>query len=464
MATPSQMWTLEQLKNSLKARPEIKGWIIHQEHSHRRERYFLFDSDKPSSALAIDQDRNVDQQDIQVRLFVRLKNKPERQGEMSKKLFLAKPLEPQLDSAVQSALQTDHQAWELPSTLPQQIPHVATCDQGMAEDMERRLEETTEEIRRAVAVKRPTRFNSSELFLSLHNHELHLSNGLTHRSSQSRIYVEAAYSMSRKRPDGALESDEFLTTRWGVTQQELGISTLFAGASDHAEHSLDVTKPTTGKYPVIVDADVLLTLLNGHVSQLSGVNAYNGLPFVKPGDELIPGAQGDLVTLTLDPTLEYGADTTALSSQGIVQKALKLVDRNKVVATAADKQYADYLKMAPTTARGSIVLEPGSRDYRGLTAAAPKVLEIIQFSGLFADSNSGTFSSEIRLAKLHNNETGEVTYIKGGSLSGSITENFKGLQLSRECVKRSYFSSDHAHGLGYSGPGHALLSEVSIVG
>jgi predicted Zn-dependent protease len=446
-------WTLDQLKKELSARKEVKGWGIQTEHVHRRERYFMLDH----GALVSDQDRDVRQQNLFARIYV--KTREGRQGEITKKLFTFLPLKEQIDSAVAAALQTDHQAWELASSPQGGLPQRKGADPRMAEDIDRVMTELTTRISASVAKKRKSAFNSAELFLSIHDREEHLSNGLVHRSSQSRIYTEAAYSFAR---NGT--SDEYLNARWAVSLESLDLERLFDETAERAEQSLDVSKPATGKYAVLIDSEVLATLLNGHVTQLSAANAYNGLPFLKPGDNLIPGGTADTLTIALDPTLEYGADTAAVSDQGMRQEKLVLVQGNRVLATASDKQYADYLSQAPTTVRGDLVVEPGSMSHDELTKAAPQVLEILQFSGLFADSNSGTFSSEIRLARLFDRATGSVRYLKGGSLSGSITENFRGARFSRERAKRAYFSSNSMRGQGYFGPEYALLSDVSVVG
>ncbi|MDR3608883.1 MAG: metallopeptidase TldD-related protein [Oligoflexia bacterium] len=438
------------------------AWIITEEHVHRRERYFMLDRD----ALVVDQDRDVHSYNIHLKLFVDI-GRPGRQGEISKKLFTALPLDEQLDAAIVAAKQTDHQAWSLPLQFPKEVPDIKTSDPRIAEDMENVMAQLTQATGKAVARPRESRFNSAELFLSVHDSELHLSNGLRHRSSQSRIYSEAAYSYSRKKPNGAVESDEYLNTRWAVNLDDLAIDRLFDETADRARHSLDTHKPVTGHYPVIVDADVLATLFNNHLSQLSSANSYHGLPFVKPGDELVKNATGDLLTITLDPSLEYGADTGAFSESGVSQSPFRLVEKNRVIATATDKRYADYLKLPVTATRGNVVVEAGSLSHEELTRQAPKVLEILQFSGLFADPNTGTFSSEIRLAKLYENQDGKnvkTTYVKGGSLSGSFTDNLRAAKLSRNRVKRSHFSANNSRGEGYYGPEHILLSDVSIVG
>jgi hypothetical protein len=212
-----------------------------------------------------------------------------------------------------------------------------------------------------------------------------------------------------------------------------------------------------------VDAEVLSALFNSQIQQLTGANAYNRLPFLAPGDELVKGAEADLLSLRLDPSLELGADTVALSEHGVVQKPLELVKENKVSATALDAQYGAYLGKAPGTSRGSVVVEAGKMAADELRKAEPLVLEILQFSGLFTDAASGTFSSEIRLALLHDRQRGTVKTVKGGSISGSFQDNFRRARLSKERVRRAHFESGSTRGSGYFGPEFALLSDVSVV-
>ena len=447
-------WTVDQLRAKLATYPEIKGWSLHQENVHRRERYFLLDGGQ----LGLDQDRDVHQETLNLKIFVR-RPQPGRQGEIAKRIFRALPLAEQLESAVAAARETDHQSWELPAPVDSAgLPALRTADPRMAEDLNGVMEEATARIARAVRHSRVTRFDSAELFLSVHDRELTLSTGVRHRTSQTRIYLESAYSYAQ-----AGKSDEYLSTRWAVSLDDLGVENLFDETSERAHRSLDCDKPASGKYAVIVDDEVLATLFNGHLTQLSAANGYHGLPFLKVGREMIPGAQGDLVTLTLDPSLDFGANTAALSEQGVAQRPLRVVDKNRVVGTVADQQFASYLGIAPTTIRGNVVLEAGTRTLEELTREEPRVLEILQFSGLFSDANSGTFGSEIRLARLH--ETGKpVRYLKGGSLSGSVVENLRRARFSQETICRAHFTSGAPHGQGYFGPRYALLGDVSVAG
>lgn len=474
----ANVWTIDDLKQALAAAMKsgvegaLTGWLVAEERVHRRERYFLAES---AAALAIDQDRASDSYNVMLTLFVALL--PEvgagvgaepRQGEISKKLFMSLPLAEQLAAAMAAARQTDQRSWALPPAYAGDLPNLLTADQGLLEDMEGCMEKMTAQIAAAVNVARPTQFNSAELFMSSHQRHWYLSNGLSHQAMQTRIYVEAAYSMAQAAADGSTRSgqisDEYLHTQWAVNMADISVSALFDETSERAMRMLQVRPPIAGNYPVIVDAEVLATLFHDQLGQLSAVNAYNKLPFIAPGAELIKGPQGDLITLALDPDLPYGADTALFSRAGVRQQYVTLVDKNIVLASAADQQHASYLGLPVTSVRGNVVVAPGTLSHAELSRAAPLVIEILQFSALFSDPNSGTFSSEIRLARVFDNVNGSVYYIKGGSLSGAVADNFKGLRLSREVVRHTHFSSAAPRGQGYLGPQYALLSEVSIAG
>ncbi len=488
----ANVWTIDDLKQALAeamkaaaagaeegaegAEGAITGWLLAEERVHRRERYFLAE---PTAALAIDQDRASDSYNVVLTLFVALLveagagvGAEQRQGEISKKLFTTLPLPEQLAAAMAAARQTDQRSWALPPAYGGDLPNLLTADPDLLEDMDGCMEKMTAQIAAAVNVVRPTRFNSAELFMSLHRRQWHLSNGLSYEAAQTRIYVEAAYSMAQTVAEGSADgsissgqiSDEYLHTQWAVNMADISVSALFDETSERAMRMLQVRPPIAGNYPVIIDAEVLATLFHDQLGQLSAVNAYNKLPFIAPGAELIKAAQGDLITMALDPDLPYGADTALFSRAGVRQQYLTLVDKNIVQATAADQQHASYLGLPVTSVRGNLVVAPGSLNHAQLSQAAPLVIEILQFSGLFTDANSGTFSSEIRLARVYDNANGSVHYIKGGSLSGAVADNFKGLRLSSDVVKHTHFSSAAPRGQGYLGPQYALLSDVSIAG
>lgn len=449
------LWRLDTLKSKLSSRKEIKSWIVSTEHLERRERYFM--QELGTGGIVIDQDRDVEGEAIFARLFVDI-GREGRQGEIVKRFFKTLPLEEQIDSAIQSAKQTDHEAWQMPERLPDSIPEVKSFDPKIREDLESVMRELTEKIQDEVSKKRKASFNSSELFISNHTRELHFNHGGVHRSQQSRIYLEAAYSGKK---------DEYLSRKWSVGLEDLSVKDLFTEAAERSLSIDEVCKTPGGVYPVLVDHEVAGLIMNDAASWMSGSNVYMKLPHRKVGEDWVKGAKGDLITMSLDPTLAFMSDTTALSNTGLIQSPIKLIDKNKVKTWTTDTQYAQYLKTEPTTVRGAVVVAPGQTTKSEMLKKYPKVLEILQFSALFTQPTTGTFSSEIRLGLLY--ENGKPSkFVKGGSLSGSLFENFTNATLSSELVKHNEFESGFGFGTGggraYYGPAFMLLNDVSVAG
>ncbi len=450
----ARRWNLEELKKHLAGRSELSLWIVHRENIRRLERYFM--RAPKTGCCEIDQDRETEAESLYLTLAVGLAGG--RQGEISRKLFFNLPLAAQIDEAVVAARHTDHQAWTLPARAAQ-VPQVTSADAAIQEDPRGVMSRMSADVLVAVARPREAAFNSAELFLSVHDRELHLSNGLVHRSAQTRAYIEAAYSS---------DQDEFVTRSWGVGLADVPVEKVFGTAAAHAGKTARVAPPRTGKFAVLVDDEVLGLLFNDCLTRLSASNAYNGLPFKGPGQVFVEGHVGDPIHVTIDPRRHLGADARGISDQGVVQEPYELVRDNRIVGTLADKRHADYLEIPATASHGDVVVGGGRASVEELRRAAPQVLEVLQFSALFSDANSGTFSSEIRLALLHDNATGTVTTIKGGGLSGSFDLNFRGVRFSRELAKRVEFPAGVSDGVpagghGYLGPSHALLTDVSVV-
>ncbi|MCM0606410.1 MAG: hypothetical protein KA715_10000 [Xanthomonadaceae bacterium] len=449
------LWRLDHLKSKLSRKKEIKSWIVSTEHLERRERYFMQEMGK--GGLVVDQDRDVEGEAVFARIFVDI-GKEGRQGEIVKRFFKTLSLDEQIDSAVQSAQQTDHEVWTMPTALPESVPEVKSYDPKIREDLESVMRELTNKIGEEVLKKRKASFNSSELFISNHTRELHFHHGGVHRSNQSRIYLEAAYSGKK---------DEYLSRKWAVGLEDLSVHELFEEAAERSLSIDEVVKTPGGVYPVLVDHEVSGLIMNDAASWMSGANVYMKFPHRNVGDDWVTGAKGDLITMSLDPTLGLMADTSALSNSGALQTFLKLIEKNKVKTWSTDNQYAQYLKTVPTSVRGSVVVSPGSTTKADMLKKYPKVLEILQFSALFTQPTTGTFSSEIRLGLLY--ENGKPSkFVKGGSLSGSLFENFTNATFSKELVKHNEFESGFGFGTGggraYYGPAFMLLNDVSVAG
>ncbi len=449
------MWTIKKLAEELNANQEIREWRIFQNDITRRERYFLSNQ----KIIEVDQDRSSKAQNITAEIMTRGHSR-NRQGQIRFKFFIQLDMKKQIMKAIQLAQQVDVEFWALPTEIQKSNRELKTADPEIMGDPESILNRLSVDLEKNVTLFNNQKFNSAEIFLSKIKKSMYLSNGLIYQNVQSQIYTEAAFSGLRGK-----HSDEFLQTQWAVHQDQLDMKELISYTHQNAGNILNVKPPKTGKYCALIDQSVLMGLFHSCLGQLSASNQYQKLPHKKIGDDFIPDPKGDLVHLSLDPFFDFGADTTAYSADGILQKEIKLIEANNVQNIITTKQYADYLKLDPTPCRGTLRLRPGTRTKEELIRSEHKVLEICQFSAMFYNHATCTFSSEIRLAKLHDRDSGKVEFIKGGSLSGSLFENFANVNFSKETAYQmdfSSFGSDSGIGEGYYGPKYALIRDVSI--
>ena len=109
-----------------------------------------------------------------------------------------------------------------------------------------------------------------------------------------------------------------------------------------------------------------------------------------------------------------------------------------MVRLLADQRYSDYLKIPVTGELGNIEIQAGKLPMKALIEKGlelkPSLLHIQAFSAFEPNPITGAFSAEIR-AGLEITKTG-VKPIKGGSISGVLTDNLKNCYLSSELTQR----------------------------
>lgn len=451
-----QTWNLDELKaelEALRASGRLHAFTASRTLTDRREFYLIQDQ---ATRVALDQARQVEAEALRAQVVVRKPNG--RLGAAAQPLVRFQPLAPQLEALLLAAAIGDEEPWELPALPAEKAPPVSNAAHALAADLAKGAG-TIEADLRAAAIHTDGIFNSAELFVTFEKARQLASNGFDHTSERSRIYAEVCFS---HQDPASRDSEEFLVTRWFAHPEQANLRQMCAESRDYAAASLHTQKPVTGSYSVILHADVLGELWNTFLGQLDAQDLYYKQPFRGPGMDLIPGFSGDPFELFVDPNIDYCFASRATDAFGVPQKRLRLAAGNKVEASLTSQRFAQYLKLRPTTEAGCVVIEPKvHRALDELRGTPGKVLEVLQFSGLFASKNSLTYSSEIRLARLFDNEKGTVSFVKGGNLSGNILENFGGVRWSSE---RTLFNhQDYAGaGLGYSGPAAALVTNVAV--
>ncbi|MCB0363250.1 MAG: hypothetical protein KDD35_11030, partial [Bdellovibrionales bacterium] len=379
-------------------------------------------------------------------------------------LFQKLDLNHQLLELEQKALLGKEETWKFPplmssSVAKDQEKKVKKVYPPLRDDFESSSLKIYQDLKQAVQAESKGEFNSAELFVIRERQILTLSSGFSEEELESKIYAEVCFS-SRK-GDTQL-SEEFLVTRWGSHPEQLDFCQMCWESAQYAEASLNTHLPQSGNYRVLLHASILNTLLHDVLSQLYMRNNYFKLPF-KPKDSLfIESFSGHPFVLKLDPLKDYCFGSKSYSSEGLWQKPEVLVQNNRIECNPCSSQISQYLEVQASSVEGTIVVEAENLvSKEKLLKQGEDVLEILQFSGLFTNQMDLTFSSEIRLARLHRASGGDSIYIKGGNLSGHFPSNFATVGWAGENVVDNQIGYSGA-GNSYYGPEWALIEKVSV--
>ncbi len=162
----------------------------------------------------------------------------------------------------------------------------------------------------------------------------------------------------------------------------------------------------------------------------------------------IAAVAGDAVSLKAVPGIPGCPGASPYDSVGYVLEPVELIKENKVLALEAPCKYAHYLGIKPTGAFGFFELGAGRESADALKEGDH--LEVLTFSDFYMDTSSGDFGGEIRLGYLQRD--GKRVPVRGGSVTGNLTENRGLVRLSAE--------------LGISpsarGPEYCLLPRVQV--
>ncbi len=445
-------WTIDNLLKELEAKKKdgsIFQWTVRNISTDREEAYFIQDKTQTAS---LDQRRFVQEKLLYVSIEV---SKEKKLGAAGKKFFFTNNLHQQVETLIATAHLGEEERWSLQENPPK-IPHKNRADPLIWENLGASTEEMGKNLVEAIQNTEQGHFNSAELFVSRDRRELFLSNGFCGENFQTQIYTEVCFSEKNENM-----AEEFLLTQWSGSSKQMDFPKMCTQSADFAKYSLTKEGPKTGKYAVLLSAADMCPIFSDVLSQLNTRNKYFNTPFMETGKPLIPNFEGHPFSLSLDPEMIHSFGSCLFDSYGDAQKKQVLAKDNQIICNPSEKKFSDYLKKEVTTNQGTVVLEPQqSQSVDSLRKSAPQVLEILQFSGLFTSANDLTFSSEIRLARLYDNEKNTVTYIKGGSLSGKFPTNFSKIRWSDTSTLINVNGMDGRQ--AYYGPHYSLLNDVNV--
>lgn len=207
----------------------------------------------------------------------------------------------------------------------------------------------------------------------------------------------------------------------------------------------------SGKYKVILRGTPVKEVLSYYVDNSRAANVYNKISTFEL-EQLIQGKEvkGDLINLTLDPSIRNSIYSVPIDDDGIALHKVSIIENGKLKKYHGDLRHSYYLNTEVTGDIGNFVIEPGSKSIEDMKKEP--YVELVAFSDFQMDSTTGDFGGEIRLGWYFDGK--RTIPITGGSLNANIGSLHDNIFLSKEIQSEN----------GFVGPKAIELHDVVIAG
>jgi predicted Zn-dependent protease len=357
-----------------------------------------------------------------------------------------------LEEMVYMAGLTDNPPYRLPAPPANGYPTVATSDAALAASDEARTQvvnEVRERLLAAIAQEPGITLSSAELFATATDITFWNSQGIRASRSETSLFCDLVLLAH----DGT-QVAEYHTAPERRRLADLPIEELVRRAASYARDTLRTQPTPTHAGPVVISGEALIDLFSPLIFHTSAQAAYQGTSRLAPG-ESVYGEQvvtDDRLTLWSNALLPYGLASTPFDAEGLPGQHVLLIKDGILQTRWAGQRYADYLHLAPTGSFANLEIPPGRHTLHDLLHSDGPVYHLVAFSWLNPDDLTGDFVAEIKLG--YRIERGQITPIKGGSLSGNLFEALAEARFSRE----TQFTGS------YHGPEALRLEHLTISG
>jgi hypothetical protein len=433
---------------------DLHQWAIETTALQREETYLI----GPRSPT-LDQQRSVQDRTTHVQIWTKTSD-PGRIGSYRFLLSGSEPVHTQMDRATARAALTSQKKWSFPAAAGSDICKLQ-AHAPFASDLAVASQIFVDEACATIegCVTKATSFNSAEIFASHLLVDRQLSSGLQKIEHQSRLYAEVCFSAQ----DGTSDN-EFLVTRMGVSPEQLRFPDMCKTAVEGARGLCKAKTTPAGIYRVKLDAETFAQILGDALEAVDGARRYYQQPYIEKGGAWIPSYTGPSFSLSLDPSVKGGFESMHFDASGQLQRPLTLIRDGQVLENTLSTQFSQYLDLPTTPHCGNIRFEVSSVGPGGeLNGGAGPILKVWQFSGLFTDPSTMTFSSEIRLGELEYPD-GRREFVKGGNLTGQFQTVMTDPVFAKNQVFVNLNQSALSTARGYLGPEWVVVSNVSVSG
>lgn len=435
------------------------GWTLTTECSHSHQALMIGGSE---NALTVFQSRQVADDRATLRVFTR-QGAPVRQGVAVVTLDPMGALAAQIDAACEASRDVDNPPWDLPPPPLEGYPAVATADPAVAENPAGEHARLIASAGREAARLKGLRINSAEAYVSFRRLRLETSTGIDVAREVSEVYFELA----AERPGGP-NFQEVAPLVEATHVDGLDLPAFFGRVALEVDALSGAQLPPTSRQAaIVIGPEAIAALLYALRGQLLADAEYERGPHLRPGDSVADGpraAEGEALTLTLDPLRAAMAESTPFTSEGLPAERALVIEDGVVRRQLVSARMGQYLGRPANGICGNMLVPPGRGDKADWLAALPEVLEVCTFSSLLIDPRTLTWSSEIKLGRLHRAGRPPAT-VKGGVVSGSLRQNLRDCAFSRRRIVRNDLPDGWKPARGYDGPDAMLIrAGVQVAG
>lgn len=291
------------------------------------------------------------------------------------------------------------------------------------------------------------RINSAELFLNKINTRIINSEGVDLKKQQYRGELELITNWQESGEEVELFKDLHFATFQpeqvtGIIREMLELS---------REKALARPTPALNRATILLTGEPARDFLQYYYIQSAAQSVYELTSTLKM-KESVQGQEpkGDLLSLKLDPFLENSTASNPFDEDGLPVNSLIVIEKGKLLSYWGNTQYCHYLGVPPTGNIRNMVFSGGSKTIQEMKQQP--YLELLAFSDFQMDPLTGNFGGELRLGRYFDGKA--ITFVTGGSISGTIKEVQSEMYLSKEIQKENNFS----------GPQTIQLMNVAVSG
>lgn len=285
------------------------------------------------------------------------------------------------------------------------------------------------------------------------------------RARQRRTSVSGyTYCLAKQGEESRMAGESFFV-RDSKGIADTVLSEVAKTAAEKAILKLGASSPETGRYPILLDRDVVAEVF-GLIAGYFSAKAVSEKTSIF-GNDLGKNIASPLLSVVDDPSLPNGVGNRAFDAEGATTVKTPLIENGVLKSFMTNSVYARKMKL-PHTANASrsakgeleigpsnLVIEPGTMSFEEMAKVHPKFIYVTDFTGYHAGfrEGSGEFSFQSEGELWENGK--RVRALCNFVVAGSIREMFEGIeQVGSRVTKKT--SSVVAPDL--------LISSLSVAG